>query len=54
MPLIGIHGGYTKWSDGKAEAEGLYFVTISVRPTRLTERWAARSLQCKSLQHMSE
>ena len=38
MPLIGIHGGYTRWSDGKAEAEGLYFVTISVRSNASVHR----------------
>ena len=31
MPLIGIHGTAT-WSDGQAEAEGLYFVTLQVGP----------------------
>ena len=54
MPLIGIHGGYTKWSDGKAEAEGLYFVTISVRPTRLTQCWAECCLQGGCLQQISD
>lgn len=29
MPLIGIHGT-AAWSDGQAEAEGLYFVTMQV------------------------
>ena len=46
MPLIGIHGGYTKWSDGKAEAEGLYFVTISVRSTyHCADLWLLMRLQ---------
>ena len=30
MPLIGIHGGSTTWTEGHTEAEGLYFVTINV------------------------